>query len=76
MDASQRGALMLVRVIALALLGWSIVNFALYLAITQHDHAEMQIIPCLLKFLPGLVGIILLIKARALAEWIADKLEE
>ena len=67
---------MLVRVIALGLLGWTMVNFALYLAITRHDHAEMQVIPCLIKFLPGLVGIILLLKARALAEWIADQLEE
>lgn len=76
MDASQRGALMLVRVIALALLGWSVVNFALYLAINQHDHADLQVIPCVIKFLPGLAGIIILIKARAVAEWLADKLEE
>jgi len=75
MDAPQRGALMLVRFIAAALIGWAIVNFALYFAITRHEHMAMQIIPCLVKALPLATGLLILFKARALAAWLADQLE-
>ena len=75
MDAPQRGALMLVRFIAAALIGWAIVNLALYFAINWHEHKAMQIVPCLVKALPLVAGLVILFKARALAAWIADQLE-
>ena len=75
MDASERGALMLVRFVAVALVGWTIVDFALYWAVSQHDHTPMKIFPCVLKSIPALLGIVMLVRAKAVAQWISDKLD-
>jgi hypothetical protein len=76
MDAPDRGALMLVRFIAVSLLAVTLVNLALYWVITQHNRIEMTIFPCVLKSIPAVVGLVLLVKARAVAEWISDKMDE
>jgi hypothetical protein len=76
MDAPDRGALMLVRFIAISLLAVTLVNVALYWVITQHNHTEMAIFPFVLKSIPAVVGLVLLVKARAVAEWISDKMDE
>lgn len=75
MDSPERGALMLVRIIAAALIGWAVVELALYWAIRSHDNLPLETGTCLLKSLPLLAGVIMLIKARSLAEWISDKLD-
>jgi hypothetical protein len=36
----------------------------------------VEIFPCLLKSIPCVLGIVMLIKARAVAEWISNKLDE
>lgn len=66
---------MLVRFIALALIGWAIAELALYWIICHHDSKPMEIFPCLVKSLPLLAGLAMLIKARRLAEWVSDKLD-
>jgi hypothetical protein len=76
MDAPDRGALMLVRFIAVSLMGITLVNLALYWVVTQHNHTEMTIFPCVLKSIPAVIGLVVLIKARVLAEWISNKLDE
>ena len=76
MDAPDRGALMLVRFIGISLLAVTLVNLALYWVVTQHSHTEMTIFPCLLKSIPAVIGVILLVKAKAVAEWISDKMDE
>jgi hypothetical protein len=76
MDAPDRGALMLVRFIAAALISWTVVDLALYWVIAQHNRTPMEIFPCLLKSIPCVLGIVILIKARAVAEWISNKLDE
>ena len=75
MDSPERGALMLVRFIAIALMGWALAEIALYLALSRHKAAPVEIGPCILKALPLLIGVIMLAKARALAEWLSDKLD-
>jgi hypothetical protein len=75
MDAPERGALMLVRFIAAALIGWTIVDFALYWAVSQHNHTPMNIFSCVLDLIPALLGIVMLVRAKAVAQWISDKLE-
>ena len=75
MDAPERGALMLVRFIAAALIGWAVVDFALYWVVCSHNHKPVEIITCILKALPLLAGVIMLIKAKSLAEWLSDKLD-
>jgi hypothetical protein len=75
MDAPDRGALMLVRFIAVSLLCVTLVELVLYWVITQHNHAPVEALPCILKSIPGVLGLIVLIKARAMAEWISDKFD-
>ncbi len=75
MDTPERGALMLVRFTAVALIGWSLVELALYIAISQHNSTPIVFMPCLIRSLPFLVGVAMLVKARAIAQWVADKLD-
>jgi hypothetical protein len=76
MDAPNRGALMLVRFVAAALIGYAVVELALYWVISQHDHTPMKNFSCVLKSIPAALGIVVLIKARAIAEWISNKMDE
>ena len=66
---------MLVRVIAIGLIGWSLAELALYLAVCHHKKLPVDVLPCFYRALPLLLGLILLVKARALAEWISDQLD-
>jgi hypothetical protein len=36
----------------------------------------MLVFPCVLKCVPAVIGLVVLIKARAIAEWISNKLDE
>jgi hypothetical protein len=76
MDAPERGALMLVRFIAASLMAITLVNLALYWVVTHHNHSQMTIFPSVLKSIPALIGIFILVKARAVAGWISNKLDE
>jgi hypothetical protein len=76
MGAPDRGALMLVRFIAVSLLAVTVVNFALYWVVSSTHHEPMQIFPSVLKSIPALIGFILLVKSKAVAGWISDKLDE
>jgi hypothetical protein len=76
MEAPDRGALMLVRFIAASLIGWAVVELALYWVISQHNNTPMKAFPCVLKSIPAVLGIVVLIKAKALAEWISNKMDE
>lgn len=67
---------MLVRFIAVSLFGVSVVEVALYWVVSSAHHAPMAAWPCVLKSIPAMLGIVVLIKARAIAEWISNKLDE
>lgn len=74
---------MLVRVVALALIAWSVVELAVYwIFCHQHlinpsqNNVPMKILPCLERSVPLLVGIVLLVKSRALAEWVSNILDD
>ena len=73
MDASERGAMMLVRFVAVALILLSVAVIALAFAASRT--IPVEVLPCVLKGLPGLAGLIMLVKARALAEWLDDLLD-
>ena len=75
MDSSERGALMLVRIIALALIGWAVAEVALYMAVSHHNQQPVAIGKVLVKSLPIVVGAVVMIKARAIADWLADWLD-
>lgn len=66
---------MLVRFVAVAAMGWALADLALYWVVSQHNNAPMQLLPCVTKAIPLLIGLVMLFKARALAEWLADKMD-
>ena len=75
MDSPERGALMLVRFIAAALIGWSLLELALYVVVSHHNDVPVAVVPCVVKSLPFVAGVVILIKSRSLAEWLSDKLD-
>ena len=66
---------MLVRFIAAALIGWAVVDVSLYFAIARHNNTALAVLPCISKSIPAVIGLVILIKARAIAEWISDKMD-
>jgi hypothetical protein len=52
------------------------VDLALYWVLSQHNHTAMEAFPCILKSVPFVLGIVLFVKAKAVAEWISNKLDE
>ena len=66
---------MLVRFIAVALIGWAMVDLALYVVICRHKDLPVAVLPCVLKSLPFIAGILILAKARAISEWVAEQLD-
>jgi hypothetical protein len=75
MDSPERGALMLVRFVAATLIGWTVVDFALYWVVSQHNHTPMEVFPCVLKSIPLVLGVAMLIKSKTVAQWVSDKLD-
>ena len=77
MDAPERGALMLVRLIGVLFVVASILELGLYWAkcsIPKHP-VPVEAIPCALKLIPAAMGLVILIKAKAIAEWISNTLD-
>jgi hypothetical protein len=77
MESSQRGALSLVRLIAGCLMVVGLLDIGLYLAkcFTPNHHVPVNYLIVLLDFIPGFIGIVVLIKSKAIAEWLSDLIE-
>lgn len=77
MDAPERGALTLVRLIGVMLVVATILELGLYWAkcSVPNHRVPVELVPVLLRLIPAVLGIILLIKARTVAEWLSDFLE-
>jgi hypothetical protein len=78
MDAPERGALMLVRLVGGLFVVASILELGLYWAkcsVPKHP-VPVEMIPCALRLLPAAIGLLILIKARAIAEWISNLLDD
>ena len=84
MESSQRGALGLVRLIALCLMVIGLLDAGLYFTqylglLSSATHREprqpLNIVRIILDSLPIIIGIAVLIKAKAIAEWVADLIE-
>ena len=76
MDAPERGALKIVWCIAAALIVVSVLEIGLYLTecLVPKQQMPVKVFPCVLKSIPAVLGIVALIKSKALAQWISDKL--
>jgi hypothetical protein len=75
MDAPNRGALMFVRFVAAGFMGMSVVEIALDWAEFKFRQVPVNIPLAALWIILFLVGVVILIKARAVADWISEKLE-
>ena len=71
----ERGVLHLVRIIAVTFLGAGVISVVLYFLECSAHHQPVGPAMVLLHTWPGVVGIICLIKARALAAWLSDLLD-
>ena len=66
---------MLVRFVAVSLIGFSLAEMALAFALVMHASVPVGVFAWVGKSLPGLAGVVMLVKARALAHWLADWLD-
>ena len=66
------------RIIGVMLVVATFFELGLYWAeCAYHKPAPLkaELIPCLWKLIPALLGFVVLLKARALAEWVSDRLD-
>jgi hypothetical protein len=81
MESSQRGALALVRLVAVCIILVGVMDAGMYLTqyvapIFKHQPpAPLSIFRLTLDAIPLIVGIVILVKAKAVAEWLADMIE-
>ncbi len=66
---------MLVRFVAVALIGWACVEIGLYLLICRHNDTPVKPVPCVIKSLPMIAGLVMLVRAKSLAQWVSEKLD-
>jgi len=76
MDEPSRGALILVYFSAAAMVGVSALELLLYLAEQYQHHLPPGIVHTTFLSLPIMLGFVILVRARAVAEWISNKFDE
>jgi len=67
---------MLVRFVAVAVIGLSLLQAGLFVAGNHARHLAIGKAHCALLIIPSVIGMALLARARAVAEWLSNKLEE
>ena len=77
MEAHERGGLTLVRLIGVMLVVATILELGLYWAkcSSPRHKVPVELIPVLLRLIPAALGIVVLVKARAIADWISNTLD-
>jgi hypothetical protein len=77
MEAPPRGALTLVRLIGVLSVVMSMLELGLdWAKCSVPDHrVPVQTVPVLLRLIPAAIGLVILIWARAIAEWISNILD-
>jgi hypothetical protein len=76
MDAPHRGALMLVRFVAVALIGLGVIELSLSWVESYEHHTPVKVVDFLLPAILLALGVAGLVKAGSLATWISNKLDE
>jgi hypothetical protein len=78
MEAPERGALNLVRIIGVMLVVATILELGFYwaeCAFHKPEPLHAEKLPILYRLIPAVLGFVVLIKARGIAEWISDQLD-
>jgi hypothetical protein len=78
MDAPEHGWLTLVRVVGVMLGVATILELGLYWAECSlpNHRVPLQLVPVLLRLIPAVAGFVVLIKSRAIADWISNILDD
>jgi hypothetical protein len=76
MDAPPRGALMLVYFAAASLISLSLLEFGLYLAECHKRQVPVGMLHASFLALLFVLGVAALVRARAIARWVDNKLDE
>ena len=82
MDTPNRGALMLVCFIAIAMMGFGVIDLSVHWMKGLHwvegslHKTPMHISDFVFPTIFFMLGVVVLIKARSIAEWISNKLDE
>ena len=76
MDTPDRGALMLVRFIAIALMGFGLIDLGLHWVENFAHHTSLWAFDFVLPSICFVLAIVVLIKAGSIAEWISNRLDE
>jgi len=71
----ERGALHLVRIIAVTFLGAGVISVVLYFLECSAYHHPVSPFWAAYRSWPAIVGIICLIKSKAIAAWLSDLLD-
>jgi len=75
MTPSERGALRFVRFTAACIFGLGLLEVLLNIADARAHHRPVEIIPCVAWAVVSVVSLVVLIRSRAIAEWISDWLD-
>jgi hypothetical protein len=77
MSTPARGALTLVRLVAVCLIVIGLLDVGLYLTqcFEPKHRVPVKIVLIIWNSIPVVIGIIIIVRAKAISEWIADKLE-
>jgi len=77
MDSPLRGALNFIRLVAACFMVIGLLDTGLYLTqcYAPKNPAPVKALPMALNLIPFVIGVAILIRAKAIAHWIADKLE-
>jgi hypothetical protein len=75
MDAPPKGAITLVYLIAIALIGYGLLEMGLYWGECVVHKQPVEAIRFAPPAIPIVAGVVILIRGKALAKWVSDKLE-
>jgi hypothetical protein len=75
MDAPPRGAMTLVCFIAIALVGYGLLEMGLYWGECLAHKQPVKILHFAFPAIPLVAGLVVLVRAKAVAKWLSDKLE-
>jgi hypothetical protein len=77
MDTFRRGGMMFVCFSGGCLMAIGLVDVGLYLSkcLLAKPPQPLNVVPIVLNSIPFLAGVAVLIKARAITDWLSDKLE-
>ncbi|MDR3460197.1 MAG: hypothetical protein P4N60_22445 [Verrucomicrobiae bacterium] len=78
MEAPEHGALTLVRIIGVILVVATVLELGLYWAecwLHKPEPVHVETLPVVIRVIPALLGMVVLVKSRAIAEWVTEKLD-